>query len=399
MRVGMLTDIYKPRIGGVTNYVALTKRILEDEHEDKVFVFTLGDMEYEDDELRVIRSPGLVVHEKSGYSLGLRYRRLARRKLTTMDIAHVHHPFISGRLAVRYAKPVGIPVVFTNHTRYDIYATEYIPFIPAGVSEAFLKTYMPAFCDDVDLVVAPSPGVEAVLRDLGVTADIQVIPNGVDLTDFQQPKAVVPRESLGLSDDDVVVIYVGRLGPEKNLTFLLRAFASAQSVADRLRLVIVGDGVEGDNLRDRVQLANLTHKVAFTGPVDYSAVPGYLAMADVFATASKSEVHSLALIEGMATGLAGLGIRSPGVEDTIQDGENGFLCEDDLAEFTGRLIKLGLDDDLRRRFQATARASAAQFDVRRTTAQLREAYERLLAEHERPSRVRRMTSGIRNLLK
>ena len=179
MRIGMMADTYKPHVSGITNYIDLNKRYLERAGHD-VFVFTFGDLDYRDDEPRVIRSPGLPL-QKTGFYLSFRYSRAAKRLLQSMDIIHVHHPFLSGRLALRYARPLQIPVVFTNHTRYDLYAQAYMPLMPEEISDGLLKAYMPNFCEAVDLVISPSAGMEKVLRRLDVKAPIEVVPNGVEL--------------------------------------------------------------------------------------------------------------------------------------------------------------------------------------------------------------------------
>ena len=118
MRIGMMTDVYKPHISGITNYISLNKRFLEKEGH-QVFIFTFSDEDYQDDESNVIRSPGLPLLD-TGYFFNINYRREARALLRTMDVVHVHHPFLSGSLALRYCRPRGTPIVFTNHTRYDL---------------------------------------------------------------------------------------------------------------------------------------------------------------------------------------------------------------------------------------------------------------------------------------
>ena len=205
MRIGMMVDVYKPYVSGVTNCVSLSKRVLE-AMGHKVFVFTFGNDDYEDEELNVVRTPGLpLTLGETGFHLSFRYSRAAQRKLRTMDVIHVHHPFLSGPLALRYAARGGLPVVFTNHTRYDLYAQHYLPpFIPDAVQTTFLQTYLPSFCERCSLVIAPSAGVKCVLRDLGVNSPVKVIPNGIDLTPFANPPRVLRRSDVGLSDDSVV---------------------------------------------------------------------------------------------------------------------------------------------------------------------------------------------------
>ncbi len=381
MRIGMMLDMYKPYISGVTHYVTLNKRVLEQQGHT-VFVFTFGGEDYEDDELHVVRSAGLpLIVKETGLSLNLRYSLAAQRKVRSMDVIHVHHPFLSGQLALRYARSRGVPVIFTNHTRYDLYAHHYLPsFIPEAVSQTFLQTYLPNFCQHCDLVIAPSPGTARVLRELGVAAEMKVIPNGIDLSPFRGLVPVRTRAELGLPEGKVILMYLGRLGPEKNLAFLLRAFSGVAAACPEAVLALVGDGPETDNLRDQSQKSGLAARVIFVGQVAHAEVPGFLRAADVFVTASQTEVHPFSLIEAMAAGLPALGIVSPGVGDTIVAGVNGELSTPDLAVFTAKMVRLVLDRDRRRALAEEALVTAQQFDINRTSALVFSEYERLAGQ-------------------
>ncbi len=385
MRIGMLVDAYKPYISGVTNVIDLSKRYLESQGHE-VFVFTFGDENYEDDEINIIRSPGLALVD-SGFYFNVRYNRKSRNLLRTMDLVNVHHPFLSGRLALWYCKPRGIPIVFTNHTRYDLYAKAYIPFLPASAGETFVKSYFPGFCDSVDMVVAPSLGLKKILERVGVTAHIEVVPNGVDISPFRGEITPVDRAEFGFRDDDLVLIYAGRLGPEKNLPFLLRAFNGAAQAYKNMCLLIVGDGPERENLEDRVRHMPITDRVHFAGQVEYNTIPNYLAAADIFVTASVTEVHPLSVIEAMGAGLPVLGIESPGVADTVNDGEDGFIIpEEDIAAFTAKMVRLATDTELRKSMSMKAAQTSELYDYRRTTQLMAELYQHVIANTSRNKR-------------
>ena len=380
MRIGMMADMYKPHISGVTNHIALTKGHLE-EAGHEVFVFTFGDKDYVDDEPNIIRSPGLPLAYHYGdkdFRFGIRYNKDARRMVKTMDIVHVHHPFLSGTLALRYCRPRGTPIVFTNHTRFDIYMQTLIPQIPESVGKAFLETYMPTFTNACDLVVAPSNGLREVLRDLKVSARIEVVPNGVDLKPFQNPETGLKKSDLGFSEDDVLMIYVGRLGAEKNLVLLMRAFAGVAQAYGQVGLVLVGDGPDRDDLENRARIMGVEDKVRFAGFVPYEETPNYLHIADAFTTSSISEVHPLSVIEAMAAGLPVLGIDSPGVGDTIVDGVTGYLSTHDLAAFTAKMVRLVTDHETRRMMGVKARIAADEYRIEKTSLVLLSKYEELL---------------------
>ncbi|MDD5467759.1 MAG: glycosyltransferase [Anaerolineales bacterium] len=396
MRIGMMADVYTPHVSGITNYIKLNKSALEKQGHE-VFVFTFGDEDYHDEEPHVIRSPGMPLMD-TGYYLSFSYTAEARRLLRTMDIVHVHHPFLTGSLALRFCRPRGIPIVFTNHTRYDLYAKVYLPILPEAFGETALETYMPAFCRACDLVVSPSAGMRDVLIKMGVNVPIEVVPNGVDLEPFRAGIQAAERKELGLSKDDVVFIYTGRLGPEKNLHFLLRSFAGAVQAFDKMALVLVGDGPEKEDLVDRALTMRISERVKFTGMVPYNEIHRYLAMGDAFVTASVTEVHPLSVIEAMAMGLPVLGIHSPGISDTVRDGETGFLVpEEDLAAFTAKLVRLVTDPEARRRMGDNARLAAEEFAIERTSQMMVERYQRVV-ERKQATRSRQWSVRWTRLL-
>jgi glycosyltransferase involved in cell wall biosynthesis len=381
MRIGQLTEVYKPVVNGVTNFISLHKRTLES-WGHKVFVFTLGHEDYEDDELYVIRSPAIPLSD-TGYYLSFRFSRRARKKIKTMDVLHVHHPFITGRQVVSLGKRYNIPVVYTNHTRYHVQARYYVPLIPEGLSRAFLEAYLPDFTGKCDLVIAPSRGIERVLRELGVTCHVEVVPNGVDVAQFQHPPAPLSKRDLGLSDQALVSITVGRLGPEKNLPFLLHAFTRIAGEVPDLHLVIVGGGPQEESLGEMVHLLGLASRIHLVGEMDYEEIPNWLAMGDFFALSSVSESHPLVVLEALAAGLPVLGIPCPGVEDTIVDGLNGLFSSGDTSVFAAQMRRLATEPDLRGRLSAGARETCVQYDIRRTSATLLAHYERLVEERGR----------------
>ena len=381
MRIGQLTEVYRPVFNGVTNFISLHKRTLESWNH-RVFVFTLGEEDYEDDELYVIRSLAIPLSD-TGYHLSFLFSRRARKKIKTMDVLHVHHPFITGRQAISMGKRYDIPVVYTNHTRYHVQARHYVPFVPEELSRVFLEAYLPNFTAQCDLVVVPSRGTKRVLQELGVTCHIEVIPNGIEVAQFQHPSTPLSKTALGLPDCAVVAIVVGRLGPEKNLSFLLRAFTHVSAKAPDLHLVVIGRGPEEEHLEEMAHLLGLASRVHMVGEVPYQEIPNWLAMADFFAFASVSESHPLVVMEAIAAGLPVLGIPGPGVEDTIVDGVNGLLSPEDTIAFAAQMRRLAMEPELRTRLVAGARETCGQYDIRHTSATLLAHYERLVEERAR----------------
>ena len=293
----------------------------------------------------------------------------------------MHHPFLSGRLALRYCRPLQIPVVYTNHTRYDLYAQAYLPMMPDEVSQGLLQAYMPTFCRAVDLVITPSAGMEKILRELNVDVPIKVVPNGVDLKNFHSASPL-PRTDFGYKEDDILLVYAGRIALEKNLPFLLESFTGIAQAIPNVHLLIIGGGVQQyeDEIRSLVSELKLVQRVRLTGRISYDQLPAYLAMCNIFVTASVTEVHPLSVIEGMGTGLPIMGIESVGVGDIVEDGVTGLLATHDLPAFTAKLTRLCLDPNLRAQMSDTARKASSAFAIENITRIMLTQYEKLATE-------------------
>jgi 1,2-diacylglycerol 3-alpha-glucosyltransferase len=274
-------------------------------------------------------------------------------------------------------------VIFTNHTRYDIYTRHYVPVLPDLLGTGFLERYLAGFCNACDLVIAPSAAVSDLLRGFGVSQEVACIPNGIEVGRFARPAQQLERASLGIPDSAKLLIYVGRMAPEKSLAFLLRAFAAAIGDLPDSYLLLVGDGPDMGSLQEQAKGAGIGERVIFAGRADYALIPAYLALADAFVTASTSEVHPLSVLEAMAAGLPVLGIESPGVGEIIVDGRNGLLSGDDVAEFSVRLYRLMHDDELRHRLAAGAREDSTRYDIALTTTQTVACYERVIERKTR----------------
>lgn len=377
MRIALLTDIYKPSTNGVVHHVSLLKQCLEQWGEE-VWLFVPGGKDYIDDEPNVIRIPGIPLAD-TGYHVSVMLNQRSRRLLSNMDVIHVHHPFVSGSFGLYYANRYNIPMVFTNHTRYDLYVKQYLKILPTAISETALQTYFHSFSQRCSALVAPSESIADIMRTWGVQGKIVVIPNGVDVERFIHPEQRIQKTQLNLPEDAVVAIYVGRMSGEKSLDRLLRLFAYVADEYEPVYLVLVGDGPDLESLRALTAELKLNRRVRFTGGATYDQIPAYLSMADFFVSTSLSEVHPLTFIEAAAAGLPALGIRSPGITDIIVDGETGFIAENNDLSFGLRFLRLAQDAALRQTLSCQAvqhsRTLSVQNNARRLLALYHEIHD------------------------
>jgi glycosyltransferase involved in cell wall biosynthesis len=401
-----MTDTYLPIANGVTHMVSLLARQLAAwGHEPHIFTFAATtDLRMAPEGLlshppHLLRVPpreldneekGVYVHHapalplfNSGYFLGMRYPLWMKQLLREMDIIHVHHPFISGRLALRIALPEQ-PLVFTNQTRYDIYShyvQRVVPFVPTEAVGERLTRRAAQFANRCDAVIAPSASLAEVLGTWGVTTPVEVIPNGIELERFHSAaresaaQKAASEYSGTTSKRNPVIVYLGRLAPEKNCETLLDAFALAHRKMPAARLVLIGDGPAEADLQRHATTLGLDECVTFRGALPYEIVPQALAECDVFASASFSEVHPLTFIEAMAAGLPCVGTNSPGVVDTVVDGRNGWLAAPQVETLARALVQSLSDADERARRSANALEDSRPYAIETTAHRVLDLYQ------------------------
>ncbi len=377
MRTGQFTDSYLPIVNGVSIFVQVFKQTLERlGHEP--YVFTFGHTQYDDRESNVIRSPGLPLGS-SGYHVGPRYSPHARALSRSMDVLHAHHPFVGGMLAARLSRQLNKPLIFTNHTRYDYYAHHYLRILPRRTALGLLGAWMRRFTRRCDLVIAVSRSAQSMLESLGVDTPIEIIPNGIDLHRFERATPL-PKSDLELPPDAIVLMYVGRLGPEKNLNTLLESFAQARHSAPRMVLALVGDGPQAASVKKMISELNLDDSVRLLGMRSNDDIPSLLGASDAFVTASVTEGHPMTIIEALAAHRPVLAFDVPGIRETVVDGKNGLLAQIDARALAENMARIASDADLRARLSEGARHTATQYSMDITTRRIVAHYERLIRE-------------------
>ncbi|MBK7896361.1 MAG: glycosyltransferase [Anaerolineaceae bacterium] len=319
----------------------------------------------------------------------MRYSSKAQALLQEMDIIHCHHLFMSVEMAHRYGRS---PIVYTNHTRYDLYTGSFTS-LPQPAADAIMRQVWPEFTDYADLVITPSASVRDVMLEFGVRRPIEVIENGVDLKPFHQPTAPLSKTDLGVLETAVLVTYVGRLSPEKDVDILLEQFAIAKDVVPNLHLMIIGKGASQPELQNLANELGIASSVLFTGAVSYENVANYLAAADLFATASVTEVHPLTVIEAMAAGLPVVAISSPGIVDTVESGRSGLLTTKPAGGLAAALVGLASNPERLQHMSQAARSDSVRFDIHNTIERTIALYERL--RRERPDLRRKKMHGRR----
>jgi glycosyltransferase involved in cell wall biosynthesis len=313
------------------------------------------------------------------------------------DLVHIATEGPLGWAALMAANSAGVPVASSFHTNFDHYASHY----GLGTLERFLFACLRWFHNCTAVTLAPSQATRRRLLADGVER-VEIWSRGVDGQLFNPThRDPTLRRSLGLGEADVLLLYVGRLASEKNLTALLAAFADlrqlAPHLAERVKLALVGAGP--------LQV-NPTPGVILAGEQRGLTLAKWYASADVFAFPSCSETFGNVVLEAQASGLPVVGFDTQGVNERVAHGGDGYLVPmgASLAEPLRRLCE---DAALRRRFGRAARLKAAAQDWQPIFDGLEQCYLRLVEQQEekvaaragapsRPQRplLRRPTAGV-----
>ncbi len=384
MRIGFFTDSYRPYTSGVVRSIDLfTREFKRRGHAVYIFgpSYPLARYEKEENIFRFASIPAPTMPDFAipiplSAQLGATIRRL------DLEIIHVHSPFLLGRLGAAAAQQHGLPLVFTFHTLYEHYA-HYLPVAQQAV-RLLAQAVARDFCNRCQLVVAPSGPVERYLDEIGVNVPVAVIPTGNDLEELKEADPGWLRDNYRIGPQARVLLFVGRLGREKNLPFLLQAFYLARQAVPELALVIAGGGPQEEQLRASCVTLGLAERVTFTGLLPRRQLIHCYAGADLFVFPSVTETQGLVIGEAKSAGLPVVAINATGSAEMVLHGEDGLLTEESPERFAAAVIRLLQDRSLYERMSRRARHNAAALSAGAAAEKMIERYAELL-EIRRPS--------------
>jgi 1,2-diacylglycerol 3-alpha-glucosyltransferase len=385
MNLLMVTNTFLPYVGGLVRSVeAFTGEFRRRGH--RVLVVAPSFPGAPKRESGVIRIPAIRRFNGSEFSFGLPVPGFLFPALETFrpDIVHSHHPYLLGDMALRISASRGVPLVFTHHTMYEMLASYVLGDSPAV--RRFVVDLSTGYANLCDRVIAPSGSTARILLERGVTTPIDVIPTGVDMERFRGGDRAGFRASMGIPPEAFVVGYVGRLGPEKNLGFLLGAVTGFLSAHASARFLVVGAGPSGDEVRERFDRCGMTGRLHCAGVLRGEELADAYHAMDAFAFASQNETQGMVLTEAMAAGVPVVAVDAPGVREAVVDGRNGFLLPaPDLPAFSEALSRTArLSPSEVCAMGNAARETAGRSSIQRCAEKVLRLYESVLANGRRP---------------
>jgi glycosyltransferase involved in cell wall biosynthesis len=379
LRVAFISDVYFPRVNGVSTSIRTFRQDLSNCNVDSILVAPgyAGTREEKDPSIVRVPSSGVPRDPEDRRMRWAALRQaLDNLRSKEIDLVHIHTPFIAHYAGVRFARQMKVPCVATYHTFFEEYLHHYVPVMPRRIGKALARAFTRSQCDDVQALIAPSDPMRDVLREYGVETPIHVLPTGLPADRFRQGDGTRFRTELGLPADRPLMTYVGRVAHEKNIDFLVRTFAKVRAKVPNALLVIAGEGPAREPLRQLVERMGLEQDVRFVGYLDRDrGLLDCYAAATVFVFASRTETQGLVLLEAMAQGAPVVSTAELGTRSILKSDCGALIVPENEAEFSDAVVRVLHDEALRNSLSEQGRVYAKTWSSAIMARRLSDLYE------------------------
>lgn len=387
MRVLFISDVYFPRVNGVSTSIRTFREDLSEQGVETRLVapaYAAG----APDPQGVLRVPASSIPgdpEDRRMHWGALKQLLDGLSPDSIDVVHVHTPFYAHYAGVRMARRTGLPVLATYHTFFEEYLHHYIPVLPRSIGRRIARRFTRSQCDDVQALIAPSePMRDVLLKDYRVETPIHIVPTGLPADRFQPGDRARFRAQQGIPQDRPLLVYVGRVAHEKNIDFLLDAFREVRTAVPETMFLIAGEGPARASLIARVAAEGLEADVKFAGYLDRNTtLLDCYAAGDVFIFASRTETQGLVLLEAMAQGVPVVSTAVLGTRSVLRDGHGAVVAPEDRQQFAAAVTRVLKSPQLRSELSASGRVYARTWSSSAMAARMREVYESLITHRPR----------------
>ena len=349
MKILFISDVYYPRINGVSTSIKSFKENLEQLGHD-VRLIAPEYSNHRCSEKWIKRVPSFQVPYDPEDRL-MNYFELRKLKKWVesekFDLIHIHTPFMAHYFGLNLRKTLSIPCIETYHTFFEDYLHHYIPWLPEKFGRLFARWVSRRQCNSVDGVVVPSKPMLDVLTQYGIDKPMSVIPTGIDKHFLTKRNSDVFKLNYQLPMDKKILLYVGRVAKEKNIEFLLHVVKNISREYKDILLLITGEGPADKDLDLKIKELGIYEFVKRLPYLDRgNELPQCYSAADVFVFSSKSETQGIVPLEAMAQGTPVVAIAEMGIASVIKNNEGAFATKDNLEEFVSCVKKLISNDKL-----------------------------------------------------
>ena len=383
MRILMVSDVYFPRVNGVSTSIQTFRRGLHAAGHETVLIapsYPAGSPASEGDVIRV-PSRYLPRDPEDRLMKPSEVRKLIPQlRDQRFDLVHVQTPFVAHYEGVRIARALHLPVVETYHTYFEEYLHHYIPMLPRALMRYLARRFTRSQCRMLDAMVVPSSAMERALHAYGVECPMHIIPTGMEMERFASGDGARFRARLDIRPDQPTLVHVGRVAHEKNIDFLFRMFALVLKERPEAVLIVAGEGPALPHLKSYATSLGLAQSMRFVGYLqrDTELLDCYRS-GDLFVFSSKTETQGLVLLEAMALGVPVVSLAYMGTADIVNAERGARVAPENEAGFARMVIQLLSDPSKRAELAAEAQAYAATWSSDAMVSRLLALYGSVVA--------------------
>jgi 1,2-diacylglycerol 3-alpha-glucosyltransferase len=382
MRVLLISDVYFPRVNGVSTSIQTFRADLAAAGVETLLVapaYPAATLP-EADVLRVASAGVPRDPEDRRMRWGALRSALEPLAARQFDLVHVHTPFVAHYAGIGFARRHGIPVIATYHTFFEEYLHHYVPLLPRALGRSLARRFTRSQCDQLDAVVVPSDPMRSLLVEYGIATRTQVIPTGLPADRYVPGDGPRFRARFGIPAGRPLLLYVGRVAHEKNIDFLMHAFVAVRRARPDSMLAIAGEGPARSHLESLAVELGIAPQVYFIGYLDRArGLADCYAAADVFVFASRTETQGLVLLEALAQGSPVVSTAVLGTASILQPNCGARVAPEKPEGFAQTVLDV-LDDPQRAaKLSRQARAYAQTWASANMAWRLAELYRELKA--------------------
>ncbi|MDP5240957.1 glycosyltransferase [Uliginosibacterium sp. 31-16] len=390
MKILMISDVYFPRINGVSTSIETFRSELQALDIHTTLIAPAYPQDAEPPEPGVVRIPARFLPMDPEDRL-MRRREirhwLQQQPEPDFDLVHIQTPFAAHYAGLEIARALDVPVVTTYHTFFEEYLYHYIPFLPRSLMRAAARRFSRGQCNQLDAVVVPSQAMAAELRDYGVTRPLHILPTGLREERFSGGDGAAFRQLHGIAPERPLLLFVGRVAFEKNIGFLLEVVDRVRQTLPDVLLLVTGEGPALAGLRSQAAALGLNDHVRFLGYLDRrNALADCYRAADLFVFASRTETQGLVLLEAMALGCPVLALSVMGTREILEGAAGTVIAQDDVADFAAKSVALLADRVALKALGNAAAATARTWSAREMALRLGALYQDLIVRRAASSK-------------
>ena len=402
MNIVMFTDAYWPRVNGVSVFVESYSRALIKEGHKVLIIcssypedlnapvpfFSSPEAEEAPKIVRVPSLPIFITKEDRIAKFNKWYWVFKKVEQFGPDIIHINTEMVIAEFGFLYARAHNLPAIYTFHTLWEEYAPIYLNLFPSVLVKFVIRRMHRFVLKRSYRVIVPTPQVGEVVHKYDPKLETFLMPTGIETELFEHDKeeSAEFRKTMEKRFPQLkgkrILLFAGRVNKEKNIGFLISILPEIIARHPNVILMIAGSGSELEYYQDEARKAGIEESCVFTGYVERSDLALIYTISEIFVFPSLTDTQGLVTLEAMLSGTPVVAIGALGTLMVMGGDKGGFMVNNNKAEFTGRVLELLENPELRSIKSAEAKSHARSWSIEELIKKLIVIYETTVKEYK-----------------